>query len=430
MHPIAPASSAPLFPTALCLALFLGSCAKEKEEGPTIPIQATVETVGNYEVVNSSSLKLSGTVTFGGSGTFTSHGHVWSDKNANPTLSDSHNDLGDISANGTFTGEAKGLDYGKVYYFRAYAKQGSQVVYGNVLKCSPAWRPMADFGGGPRRDGFFLSFGSKVYGGLGSTSFFEPPRTIDIWEFDPGTGAWNYKSSYPGGPREEAFGFVLNGKIYIGGGVNSDKSGNPVWNTDLYTYDPAANAWTQIAYKGDFPNSTTFTSGNGAFALDNKGYVMIRNTLFQFDPVTNEWMKKGDLPKAYHEFYSVCSLNGKGYMLVGFGGEADTWEYDPVQNKWTAKAKFPPGLRLESMAFALGSKIYMGAGAKNTDFSNIQDDLWEFDPVSNTWKQVTVLPYARQGAFAVSVEGRAFVGTGVNLSNQTISDWWEFIPKK
>lgn len=408
----------------LCAAwlLLLTACNKDGEEGDA-PIQATVETLPRYEVVSQSTLKFSGKIAFGSSGNFDAHGFIWSDKNERPTLLDDQNNLGQISANATFSAEVSGLAYDKLYYFRSYAKKGDQVVLGEVFQASLGWRPRADFPGGTRRDGLIFTIGEKIYVGLGNATGPDAPTPKDLWEYDPQTDFWTQKASFPGLAREEPYSFVINGKLYVGGGMSL-----PGWNKDLYLYDPATDRWTQLDPKGDIPNPQPIIFGNGAFTLNGKGYVTLREKLYEYDPATNEWVFRARLPDPHPESFTALAFNGRGYILGGLKvANADAWEYDPFLLQWQAKASFPTGQRFEAIAFVWKNRIFFGTGATNSTFSTSVNDFWEFNPVANQWTRSSPMPGDRQGAFAAATPTRAFAGMGSKGTSKMLLDWWEFL---
>lgn len=58
----------------------------------------------------------------------------------------------------------------------------------------------------------------------------------DLYEFDPGTNSVTKLPDIPGPPREYAFGFYIDGKVYVGGGQGSDANGFLLTFDDLYEY--------------------------------------------------------------------------------------------------------------------------------------------------------------------------------------------------
>ena len=84
----------------------------------------------------------------------------------------------------------------------------------------------------------------------------------DFWEYDPVTNAWTQKADFGGGPREQAVGFSIGGKGYIGTGYNGP------YRQDFWEYDPATNTWTQ---KADFGGTARY--GAVGFSIGSKGYI-------------------------------------------------------------------------------------------------------------------------------------------------------------
>lgn len=71
----------------------------------------------------------------------------------------------------------------------------------------------------------------------------------------------------------------------------------------------------------------------------------------------------------------------------------DFWEYDAEENTWTQKAEFPNGGRLGAKGFSLNGKGYVGYGyfimpyGANAGGNDYKPDLYEFDPLANTWSK-------------------------------------------
>ena len=149
--------------------------------------------------------------------------------------------------------------------------------------------------------------------------------------------SWTKKNDYGGAIRNNAIGFSIGTKGYIGTGDN-----NSIYKKDFWEYDPASNAWTQ---KADFGG--TARSGAVAFSIGSKGYV------------------------------------GTGYGSSN-SIKKDFWEYDPGSNTWTQKTDFGGTARSEAVGFSIGAKGYIGTGFDGAAFKK---DFWEYDPAGNTWTQ-------------------------------------------
>ncbi|MDV7401522.1 hypothetical protein RZS08_59435, partial [Arthrospira platensis SPKY1] len=69
-----------------------------------------------------------------------------------------------------------------------------------------------------------------------------------FWKYDPTTDTWEELPPFPGGIRSFPVAFSIGGKGYVAlGGVEPPTA---FYGNDLWEYDPATQAWTQLA---DFP---------------------------------------------------------------------------------------------------------------------------------------------------------------------------------
>jgi hypothetical protein len=127
--------------------------------------------------------------------------------------------------------------------------------------------------------------GANIYFGTGqSTGFFfnpvtqrpytAPILTSDWYAFNISSNTWTIKAPFGPGSREDAMGFALGGKIYMGMGYDSTFSNNI---TDLWSYDPAANNWAKMASypNGGFPPQST--SLFNAVGVNGLGYIVGQN---------------------------------------------------------------------------------------------------------------------------------------------------------
>ncbi|MCB9081924.1 MAG: hypothetical protein H6555_09465 [Lewinellaceae bacterium] len=412
--------------------ILISGCSKDAKEEMTSPeanLVATLSTNANYEVVNTSTIKMSGFVSFT-SGKFTGHGHVWSATNTLPTVADQTIDLGALSQSGAFTSELKNLEYGVSYFVRSYGRNGEKIVYGETVKVTTGWDPGAAFGGGRRRDGAACAVGAKIFIGLGAANLIAPASQTDWWEYDTQADKWAMKAAFPGAAREEPFSFVISGMCYVGGGIAFSQSSSASFSrlTDFWRYDPATDQWTSLTPAGEFPLGKGSDVTNGSFSIAGIGYVISSDRLFAYDPVTNTWSHKGDLPTTGHEYFTACAVNGKGYLIAGENAAADFLEYDPVANTWKSLGAFPGASpRYEAVAVALKGKIYVGTGTTDSFFAKPQADLWEYTIATKTWRQLASMLTERQGAFAVATEERAYVGMGAKAN--TLDDWWRLVER-
>ncbi|MCU0440602.1 MAG: IPT/TIG domain-containing protein [Raineya sp.] len=279
---------------------------------------------------------------------------------------------------------------------------GINVYYKDFWEYDPTtntWTQKADFAGTGRAGAVSFSIGEVGFVGLGSTGLYPNQTSLnDFWAYDPATNTWISRTSFPGGIRYGASSFVVNGKAYAGLGYHSSNS-VPTYYKDWYEYNPITNTWLQKAdFIGNSKNSAF------SFAIGNKGYV------------------------------------GGGQENISGTSTAtkDLYEYDPLTNSWTRKADLPSNasLRYASASFSIGNKGYVGGGRDN-DYK-ILKDFWAYDPATNTWLQKADASYSvptgggyitgKASVVSFVVNGKAYVGTGEDSYSSLRKDFWEYTP--
>ncbi|MFN0201570.1 MAG: T9SS type A sorting domain-containing protein [Bacteroidia bacterium] len=244
-------------------------------------------------------------------------------------------------------------------------------------------------------------------------------------------GTWTLKPQFGGVARKGAVGFSIGSKAYVGTG----EAASGVFKDDLWQFD--GTSWTQMA---NFPGGIRTQSVG--FTINNKGYIgtgynysagnfIYRNDFWEFNPTSNSWTQKADLPAQGRSEAVGFSIGGKGYIGTGYyyiqpiaEGLNDFWEYDPTTNQWTQKANFPAGKRYAAVGFAANNKGIVGTGRYiNTYYS----DMWEFNPNGNTWTSRPALPGGnRRRAVGFSLCDIGYVGTGEDVNGTKLSDFYQY----
>jgi len=289
------------------------------------------------------------------------------------------------------------------------------------------WQQKADLGfmqaNGPNgySSAVAFSIGNKGYVGTG----LEVNGSSDFWEFDPATNAWTQIANFGGGVRYGAVAFSIGNKGYVGTGYGSFGT-----KSDFWEYDPATNLWTQ---KANFGGGAR-TSAVG-FSIGNKGYIGTgldnnsnrSNDFWEYDPGTNLWTQKANFAGGARDRAVGFSIGAKGYIGVGFlySYLGDFWEYDPGTNLWTQKANFGGGARIYSVGFSIGEKGYIATGI---DAFSTKNDVWEFDPNTNLWTQKANFGGGeRREAVGLSIGNKGYIGLGITGNYiRVVQDFWEF----
>ena len=197
-------------------------------------------------------------------------------------------------------------------------------------------------------------------------------------------------------------------------------------STAMYVYMPKTNEWNTIY----LPE----TSGNTPFAVASaeKGYVLLNNDLWEFDPLSGLWIKKskypGTRPSDIRYFFGFC-VNNKIYLGNCYR-QYDFWEYDPNLDIWQRKADFIGGFTEPvwgNYTFSTKDKGFLGVS--QTAFAI--NTLWAYDPISNLWFKKSSLPmYAYSNHCCFVINEDAYIGVGCNFEwgDGYVSDqMWKYI---
>jgi N-acetylneuraminic acid mutarotase len=234
-------------------------------------------------------------------------------------------------------------------------------------------------------------------------------RTVQA--YNTATNTWNDKNPSPV-PLELTHGArAIGGKIYIGGG----KEGFSASSSLLWQYDPATDTWTR---KRNLPlESSAGVSG----VIGGKLYVLARcedceNPDYRvpndprffgaYDPATDQWTPLA-LPAGGrdHQHGAAGVIGGKLYVAGGRTTNALDI-YDPATNRWTTGASMG-SIRGYTASATVAGKLYVIAGSRfvfNQDGSlgSVQSasTTSRYDPATNTWKNLAPSPRGGAGLSA------------------------------
>lgn len=155
------------------------------------------------------------------------------------------------------------------------------------------------------------------------------------------------------------------------------------------------------------------------------GQVYYGKTVKYTSRPRGSWKRLNNFPGLSRKFPVSFAVNGKGYMGCGNGATGnlnDMWEYDPATDTWTQIGNYPGVPTNSGFSFVIGNKAYVGGGSNGTPpFGNhtAYSSFYEFDPVTKNWTRLADIPYAfpynspgMYGVFAFSVGGFGFMGGG------------------
>ena len=155
-------------------------------------------------------------------------------------------------------------------------------------------------------------------------------------------------------------------------------------------------------------------------------YVLFLCMYFQVQ--AQDWVQVTSLPNAFNETHHsfAFSFDDMGYIVAGnsdSGMRDDFYQYDPVNDSWTELTPFPGAARGFAIGDTWDGKAYFGFGYDGTSLLN---DLWVFDPSNMSWTELASCPCAeRTHPAMIAHNGKVFVGLGSSASGN-MNDWWEY----
>jgi N-acetylneuraminic acid mutarotase len=186
----------------------------------------------------------------------------------------------------------------------------------------------------------------------------------------------------------------------------------------------------------DYPGAGRL--GVASMSLNGKGYMGLgfdgagvgRSEWYEYNPATNAWTQKASLPATGRWSPAVFTIGNLGYVCTGAitGGITNqTWQYDPISDSWTQLANVPGPVRINAAGFAIGGKGYVGTGYSAGTTYN---DFYEYDPVTDVWTAMSSFPGpTRSGAGSFSIGGKGYIGMGNNTnSTSNFKDFYEYDP--
>ncbi|HEU4683051.1 MAG TPA: kelch repeat-containing protein [Nitrospira sp.] len=262
---------------------------------------------------------------------------------------------------------------------------------------------------------------------------------------DMNRGVWTQAAPAPT-KRTEVAVAALSDNIYVVGGFEKPSLGNVIHlaiTPSVEAYDPSTDQWSK---KADMPvglhHAGIGTAGGRLYVIG--GYkqsgLSVWNpvaTVYAYDPSSNSWTGRASMPTARGAL-SVAEVDGKLYAIGGYDGKANSAAvevYDPARDSWETRASLPtPRDHLTSVA--VGGKIYTIAGRLNGDYQQNLSVAQVYDPVADRWSRIADLPTARSGLTAAAVGGKIYVLGGEapdgtfkeNEAYDPARDLWQAMP--
>ena len=228
---------------------------------------------------------------------------------------------------------------------------------------------------------------SIVYtiGGLSPTRM----PSAKVTAYDVATNTWTFRRPLPRALAGSSGAGVIDGKIYVSGGYSD-------WGGDfpegsLYMYDPATNTWTR---KSDIPRvdgpggDHYYGLGDGVTGVIKKNLYVVSGCFMAYDP----W----------------------GYID---GCSPLFFRYNPATDRWVALPRPFQNLPMvgPSIGGVIAGKFYVMGRSPYTSEARFA----VYDPVTNAWTSRTPLGLGRPGAASAVLDGKLYVMGGRRYNAKT-----------
>jgi N-acetylneuraminic acid mutarotase len=231
-----------------------------------------------------------------------------------------------------------------------------------------------------------------VIGGRGNPRRFNSVSRA-VRAYDVSANAWQSRAQFPVRLTGANGAVVINGRIYVPGGVTSFRDPEKGWRgrtlQSLYVYDPSTNEWTRLRnmpYPSAYGVSGTYRGHLYVATYCDDVAVCGDGELLRYNPSTNRWMVLGRTPHS-PAFAAGGFVSGKFY-LVDNAGHVDI--YDVGTKMWSTGQQAPFSF-CPATSTTFQGKLYLVGCHDSGDFSGMHPML-VFDPRSGVWSEAAAPP--------------------------------------
>lgn len=251
--------------------------------------------------------------------------------------------------------------------------------------------------------------------------------------------------------RQEIYPEVLDGRIYVAGGLLTPNTG---YSAHFEAYEPGADRWQRLATLPEARHHIALAAAGGlihAVGGFSGGFPNWRAqaTTHVYDPATDRWREGVPLPYASAEGV-FAGIGGRLYLVGGrvreheaarhFNEHADTalgLAFDPARGRWSQIAPAPTARNSAAAAVIEGRLFVVGGrqALKQADGSLRQVNLAQlevYDPATDRWTTRAPMPLAQGGLAAAAHGGRLYVFGGEQWvpERKVFAEAWAYDPAR
>lgn len=188
---------------------------------------------------------------------------------------------------------------------------------------SNAWTKVASYFNSITRDYSVFSgdrYGYMICGSIDiGGGYLETLKLVH--RYDPVTDTWVRLPDFPGTKRRGQKVFKVGNKIILFGGASLTPHGPVSYPSDCWSFDLTSEKWTQINTVPSYINA----AGSFSFELNGKAYIgggmdlddKISSELYEFDVSTNNFSKKENIFDNIWTYAGAQGIGNKAYVLFG-----------------------------------------------------------------------------------------------------------------
>ncbi|ENY3562036.1 N-acetylneuraminate epimerase [Escherichia coli O54:H45] len=222
------------------------------------------------------------------------------------------------------------------------------------------------------------------------------------------TPKWTEVSDWPDIPREQATATVVNGKIYVFGGIGKDKSDVVKLQDDVYSYDPLKNEWKNMGTQPPVSLAGHVTFSYKGMTISTCG---VNKNIFNgyFSEIKNAGDDIARLKKININYFNKPVPD---YFL---NRQVIAW--DPESGLWKNMGELPFTGTAGSSVVADGNKIWLIGGERKPGLRTTA--VWSGMIQNNGIKWTKIPPVASpdgvSGAYASLINGNVVLAGGANF---------------
>jgi len=207
-----------------------------------------------------------------------------------------------------------------------------------------------------------------------------------------GYPAWTRLADAPDG-RSHVAKAVLDGSIYLIGGVRPASAGGAGVTPAVQRFDPASRGWSVADPAPQALDHAAAAALGDAIFIFGGSFERPSAAAYRYEPPTHRWTSITAMPDP-RAAGGAASVGGSIYVAGGFATRVDeplttAYRYDPVVDGWEAIPPLPTPRQHVAVVAYRGQACVLGGGTSAGGSSTAVEC---FDPAAGRWSALPSLP--------------------------------------